>query len=32
MDIYYGQLDEQTQKGLAVASYFPSIYGGDDGE
>ncbi|MFA5031777.1 MAG: biosynthetic peptidoglycan transglycosylase [bacterium] len=26
MDIYYGQLDEETQKGLAPSSYFPSIY------
>lgn len=26
MDIYYGKLDRETQKGLAPASYFPSIY------
>ncbi len=26
MDIYYGELDPETQKGLAPASYFPSIY------
>lgn len=30
MDLYYGQLDEETQKGLAPASYFPSIYGGEE--
>ena len=26
MDIYYGKLDEETQKGLAPFSYFESIY------
>jgi Membrane carboxypeptidase (penicillin-binding protein) len=26
MDIYYGKLDQKTQKGLAPASYYPSIY------
>lgn len=26
MDMYYGKLDKKTQKGLAPASYFPSIY------
>lgn len=26
MDVYYGPLDAQTQKGLAPASYFPSKY------
>lgn len=26
MDIYYGKLDQETQKGLPPASYFPSIY------
>jgi membrane peptidoglycan carboxypeptidase len=26
MDIYYGKLDKETQRGLAPASYFPSIY------
>jgi membrane carboxypeptidase/penicillin-binding protein len=26
MDLYYGKLDKETQKGLAPASYFPSIY------
>jgi membrane peptidoglycan carboxypeptidase len=26
MDQYYGKLDEETQKGLAPASYYPSIY------
>lgn len=26
MDVYYGPLDDETRKGLAPASYFPSIY------
>ncbi len=26
MDIYYGPLDTETARGLAPASYFPSIY------
>jgi membrane peptidoglycan carboxypeptidase len=26
MDIYYGKLDRDTQRGLAPASYFPSLY------
>ncbi len=25
MDLYYGELDEETQKGLPPASYFPSL-------
>jgi membrane carboxypeptidase/penicillin-binding protein len=26
MDLYYGPLDEETQKGLPAASYFPGLY------
>ncbi|OGF46688.1 MAG: hypothetical protein A2452_05165 [Candidatus Firestonebacteria bacterium RIFOXYC2_FULL_39_67] len=26
MDIYYGELDKEEQKGLAPASYYPSLY------
>ena len=28
IDVYYGKLDTETQKGLPPASYFPSIYKG----
>jgi hypothetical protein len=26
MDIFYGPLDDETQKGLPPASYYPEIY------